>query len=68
LDLYPSVSTGVFDDFIGHIFLVVLDGGFVKSTTDQSLSCEDSIFGVGDGLPLGSSADKFFSVFGDGDN
>ncbi len=53
------------DDFVGHVLLVVLNCRVIKSATNESFGCKDGVFGVGDGLPLGGSADKFLTLLGE---
>jgi len=47
---------------------VILDGRIIESSSDQSLGSEDCIFGVGDGLPLGSGTNKSLTFVGESDD
>lgn len=68
LDLDPSITAGVPDNFIGHLLDVVLDCGIIESSADQSLGGEDSVLGVGDGLPLGGSTDDSLTLISEGND
>ena len=64
----PSITRAVLDDFVWHVLSIVLDGFIVESSTDQSLSGENGIFRIGDGLSFSSWTDQSFSFFGEGNN
>ena len=61
----PGIAAGVSDYFVGHVLGVVLDGRIIESSSDQSLGGEDSVFRIGDGLSLGSGANKSFTFVGE---
>ena len=44
--LYPSVTVGCFDDFVGEVFHVLLGSVVFESTTNETFSSVDSVFGV----------------------
>jgi hypothetical protein len=43
LDLYPSITTGVLNNFEGHVLLVVLNCGIIVSATNESFGGKDGV-------------------------
>lgn len=58
----------MFNDFVGHVLLVMLNGRIIKSSTNQPLGGVDGVLRVGDGLSLCGSTYKLFPFLGEGDN
>ena len=59
-------GTSVVDDLEGPRLDILLDGGVIESTTDQTLDIEDSVLGVHGGLVLGGLTDQTL-LSGEGD-
>jgi hypothetical protein len=56
------------DYFVWHVLGIMLNGGIIESSSDQSLGGEDGVFRISDGLSLGSSTNKSFTFFGEGND
>lgn len=66
--LYPSITVGCFDDFVGEVFHVLLGSVVIKSTTNETFSSVNSVFGVLYSLTLGDITDKAVILIIEGDN
>jgi hypothetical protein len=60
--LNPGIAIGSSYHFVWQVFDVLLHGGVIEATTNETLRCEDGVLRVGDGLTLGWCADQSLSI------
>lgn len=55
----PGVAVGSANDLVRELLEVLLSGGVLEATTDQTLGREDSVFRVRDGLIYNNKISNF---------
>lgn len=68
LGLEPSIAVAVLDDLVRDLGNITLNLGVGKLASDQTLSGEESVLGVDNGLALGGNTDETLAVLGESDD
>lgn len=66
--LNPGVTVGVLDDLVGNLLNVTLNLNIGVLATDQTLSSEQSVLGVDNGLTLSGNTDQALAILGETNN